>query len=71
LNTPNDKKPFWDFNPKRGALYSLAAFVFTPVSLGIDYLFRLNFDWQSILFASLVMAVVIGILGTFTEHIDF
>ena len=64
-------KKFWDFNPKPGAVCFAAALIACPISLGFDYLFRMGFGWQPILFATLTMATVAGIWGTLTEHIDF
>jgi hypothetical protein len=65
----NLPKKAWDFNPKRGLLYFLLGWFLFPILL------LLRWEWKGLAYSvpelaagTLVMALLIGIVGTFTEN---
>ena len=69
-NRSQPKRKIWDFNPKRGLLYFLYALPLLPVAHGAGYLLDADFSWKSLLLSCSAVAAFIGLIGTFTEHVD-
>jgi hypothetical protein len=61
----------WDFNPKRGLLCFLLGWIIFPVMIGINAASGTNFTLSGMVVATLALSVLVGIAGTFTEHVDF
>lgn len=59
----------WDFNPKRGILYFFFGWIIFPVMIGIEAISGTDFTLSGMVMGTLVLSVLIGIFGTFTENI--
>lgn len=65
----NVPEKVWDFNPKRGVLYFLLGWIIFPFMMVIDAIFGAEFTLSGIAAGTLVLSVLIGIAGTFTENV--
>ncbi len=68
-----DRKNFsekvWDFNPRRGVLYFLLGWIIFPIMMVVDAIFGAEFTLGGMAAGTFAMSVLIGIAGTFTEHV--
>lgn len=59
----------WDFSPKRGLLYFLLGWFLFPILLGFKIAFgEIDVTLGQIAATTLVLSVLAGIVGTFTEN---
>lgn len=65
----NIPEKVWDFNPKRGVLYFLLGWIIFPFIMAVDAIFGAEFTLSGMAASTLFMSVLIGIAGTFTEHV--
>ena len=59
----------WVFDPKRGFLYFCFGWLLFPLMIALDAFMGHNFSWSGMLVGTLVMSILIGVAGTFTEHV--
>lgn len=59
----------WDFNPKRGAFYFLLGWIIFPLMMIVDAAFGAGFPLDRMIAGTLIMSVLIGVAGTFTENV--
>lgn len=65
----NLPKKAFDFNPKRGMLYFMLGWVLFPILFVLRWGVKdLDFSMAELAAGTLVMSVLIGIVGTFTEN---
>ncbi|MGY4398613.1 hypothetical protein ACVWZA_003821 [Sphingomonas sp. UYAg733] len=60
----------FDFNPKRGLLCFFAGLIVLPILAVINAVFGAELPLSSMFIYTGAGAVILGIGGTFTEHID-
>ena len=65
----NLPKKAFDFNPKRGLLFFLLGWILLPVLLVFRWGMKdMDYSVAELAVGTLVMSVLIGIIGTFTEN---
>lgn len=65
----NLPKKAFDFNPKRGLMYFLLGWILLPVLLVFRWGMKdMDYSVADLAVGTLVMSVLIGIIGTFTEN---
>ena len=68
-----DRKNFpektWDFNPKRGLFYFLLGWIIFPVMICIETISGSDFTLNRMILGTLVLSVLVGVAGTFTENV--
>lgn len=64
---PNSKA--FDFNPRRGLLYFCAGFLIFPTLTIIEALFGADLSLNSMLLFTVFGSILVGVVGTFTEHV--
>lgn len=65
----NLPKKAFDFNPKRGLLFFLLGWILLPVLLVFRWGMKdMDYSVADLAVGTLVMSVLIGIIGTFTEN---
>ena len=64
---PNSKG--FDFNPKRGVLFFFLGFLIFPITFGMDAIFGAEMSVSDMSMMTAGGSVLIGLLGTFTEHV--
>ncbi len=65
----NFPKKTWDFNPRRGLLYFCLGWVLFPVLALIRSVSGAEFTSAGVFVFTLLMSVLIGVFGTFTENV--
>lgn len=65
----NMPEKVWDFDPKRGLLYFCFGWMIFPLMIAVDAFSDADFSWSGMLIGTLIMSVLIGIAGTFTENV--
>lgn len=66
---PDPKAKAFDFNPRRGAFYSLVGVVIFPIIAVINAIFGADLSIASMAGFTLIGSCLAGIAGTFTENI--
>lgn len=65
----NLAKETWNFNPKRGLLYFLLGWFIFPVMIGIEIISGDDLTLSGMVLGTLILSVLIGIVGIFTENV--
>ena len=59
----------WDFNPKRGLLYFFISWLIFPLLIAGRAFTGADFSLSAMLIGTLLMSILIGVAGIFTENV--